>query len=203
MVSLKIASGFALFFIMPVVYFALVIIAAHFFAPEGYRWTQNTISDLGSQGHKRKWIMQAGFIGFGLLLDGLIAFKAIAANHLSLADGLTALYGFSVLVTGIFCAAPMLHGVKGSKGEARAHSFFANIAGWAMMGGVVAAFTQAGSTQAEWVQVAFFFLMLACSGLFGLAENGTLPIGKGVAQRILYVVGLAWILVSQGVIFLG
>lgn len=55
-------------FLIAVVYFIVVIVLAHFFVPPIYDWRQNTISDLASQGHTYKWIMQAGFIGFGLLL---------------------------------------------------------------------------------------------------------------------------------------
>jgi hypothetical membrane protein len=200
MTTYSISTGFAALFLIPVVYFAVMIVAAHIRAPEGYRWTQNTISDLGCQKYERNWIMRAGFIGFGLLLVGLLGVKSLMANQVTLADGLIAVYGFSVLLTGFFCAAPWMQGVKGKKGEAQLHSFFATLAGWAMMGAIVAAFTQARTVNGQWVQVAFFFLILACSGLFGLAENGILPIGKGVAQRALYVVGLLWILVSQGVI---
>lgn len=48
-----------------IVYFIVIIIIAHFFAPPEYNWTQNTVSDLAAQGLKYQWIMQAGFIGFG------------------------------------------------------------------------------------------------------------------------------------------
>lgn len=54
--------------ILPVVFFLSVIIVAHFFAPAGYQWTQNSISELASQGHEYAWIMRSGFIGFGILL---------------------------------------------------------------------------------------------------------------------------------------
>jgi hypothetical membrane protein len=59
-------------FSVAVAYFIAIIVLAHFFVPPAYDWTQNiiqnTISDLASQGHTYKWIMQAGFIGFGLFL---------------------------------------------------------------------------------------------------------------------------------------
>ena len=54
------------FFWVAVLYFMIVIVLAHFFISPNYDWTQNTISDLASQGHTYKWIMQAGFVGFGL-----------------------------------------------------------------------------------------------------------------------------------------
>ncbi len=60
--------------LVSVVYFVGVILLAHFFAQPGYLWAWTTVSDLAAQGHERKWIMQAGFIGFGLLLNlGIVA----------------------------------------------------------------------------------------------------------------------------------
>jgi hypothetical membrane protein len=38
--------------------FMLAIVAAHIFSTNNYDWTKNTISDLGSQGYDRKFIMQ-------------------------------------------------------------------------------------------------------------------------------------------------
>jgi hypothetical membrane protein len=90
-----------------VLYFITVIIIAHFFAPPGYVWTRNTISDLGSQGHVNKWIMQSGFIGFGILLTAGLIFKFRDLGRVNYPDGLIIAYGLSVLVTGFFCAAPI------------------------------------------------------------------------------------------------
>ena len=41
-------------FTLAVTYWIAVIIIAHLFAPPGYVWTQNTISELASQGHTYK-----------------------------------------------------------------------------------------------------------------------------------------------------
>lgn len=79
-----------------VIYFIAVILLAHFFTPPEYRWTQNTISDLSAQGLKYQWIMQAGFIGFGLLLNLGFAQKFIAAQKVSYPDLLIMLYGLAI-----------------------------------------------------------------------------------------------------------
>ena len=41
-------------FALAVTYWIAIIIIAHFFAPPGYVLTQNTISELASQGHTYK-----------------------------------------------------------------------------------------------------------------------------------------------------
>lgn len=71
---------------LSIVYFIAVIILADFFTPPAYHWTTNTISDLAAQGLKHQWIMQAGFIGFGVVLnDGFIQ-KFITAQKVSYPD---------------------------------------------------------------------------------------------------------------------
>ncbi|MHA2066078.1 MAG: hypothetical protein ACXABY_17040, partial [Candidatus Thorarchaeota archaeon] len=51
-----------------VLYIIIIAAVAHHDTPEEYEWRSNTISDLAAQGYGRKWLMQLGFIGFGLLL---------------------------------------------------------------------------------------------------------------------------------------
>ena len=52
-----------------VIFFVVIIILAHFFAPFKYDWRLNTISDLGAQQYENAWVMRMGFIGFGVLLS--------------------------------------------------------------------------------------------------------------------------------------
>ena len=62
-------------FSIAVAYFILIIVISHFFAPPNYSIAQNTISELASQGHAYKGIMQAGLIGFGaVLIIGVIGY---------------------------------------------------------------------------------------------------------------------------------
>jgi hypothetical membrane protein len=119
-----------------VLYFVTIIIVAHFFAPPGYVWTKNTISDLASQGHRYKWIMQAGFIGFGLLLTGGLIFKFWKLGGINYPDLPVIFYGLSVLITGFFCAAPIDKTLPFSAREEQIHSLFASLAGFFLVLGV-------------------------------------------------------------------
>ena len=120
----------------PVVYFITVIIIAHFFAPPGYVWTRNTISDLGSQGHVNKWIMQAGFIGFGIFLTAAMIFKFRDLGRVNYPDVLIIAYGLSIFVTGFFCAAPIDPALPYSARQAQIHSLFAQLAGFFLIAAI-------------------------------------------------------------------
>ena len=189
-------------FLIAVVYFIAVIVLAHFFAPPTYDWRQNTISDLGSQGHVYKWIMQAGFIGFGLLLTWGVFFH-FDKNRQAYFLFLVAIYGLSILVTGFFCAAPIDPSFPNSLRESQFHSMFATVAGIAMSLGIFWQFAVSSNNRERWTRFAFFLLVIGISGLFGLAESHILVLDKGIVQRILYLVGLAWLVYEERILFSG
>jgi hypothetical membrane protein len=185
-----------------VAYFIAIIVLAHFFVPPLYDWTQNTVSDLASQGHTYKWIMQTGFIGFGLLLTwGVIVhfYKNRRAYFLFL----VAVYGLSILMSGIFCTAPVDPSMSYSVSESKLHSMFAIIAGIAMSLGIFWQFAVSSNHRERWARLAFFILVIGTSGLFGLAENHILALDKGIVQRVLYLVGLAWLVYEERILIMG
>lgn len=185
-----------------VVYFIAVIVLAHFFVPPMYDWRQNTISDLASQGHTYKWIMQAGFIGFGLLLTWGVT-SHFNKNRRAYFLLFVAVYGLSILMSGIFCTAPVDPSMTYSVSEAKLHSMFATIAGIAMSLGILWQFAVSSNHRQRWTRFAFFILVIGISGLFGLAENHLLMIDKGIVQRILYLVGLAWLVYEEQILITG
>lgn len=185
-----------------VVYFIAVIVLAHFFVPPMYDWRQNTISDLASQGHTYKWIMQAGFIGFGLLLTWGVT-SHFNKNRRAYFLLFVAVYGLSILMSGIFCTAPVDPSMTYSMSEAKLHSMFATIAGIAMSLGILWQFAVSSNHRQRWTRFAFFILVIGISGLFGLAENHLLMIDKGIVQRILYLVGLAWLVYEEQILITG
>lgn len=183
-------------FLYSVIYLGIVILVAHFFAPPHYDWTKNTISDLGSQGHVYKWIMQAGFLGFGgsLLVAALKDFRLRPDRYFLL---FVAVYGIAVFLTGIFCAAPIDPLILYSVQEAKLHSLFATIAGVAMSLGIFWQVVASSIVPQRWIRLLFFVLVMGISGMFGLAENHILTFDKGLVQRSLYFAGLLWLVYEE------
>lgn len=179
-----------------VFYFVAIIIIAHFFAPPEYHWSQHTISDLAAQGLQYQWIMQAGFIGFGLLLNIGFITKFIAAKKIFYPDLLIMLYGLAVLLSGFFSAAPFLDGVAYSVQEDKLHSIFSQAAGVFFSIGILAYLLLASTPQEKRIHALFFILVIGISMVFGLEENGVFHLGRGLIQRTLYLVSFVWLLVG-------
>jgi hypothetical membrane protein len=183
-------------FFIAVAYFVVVIVIAHLFTPPAYDWTQNTISDLASQGHTYKWIMQAGFIGFGLLLTWGVVFY-FNKNRRAYFLILVAAYGLSIMMSGIFCTAPIDPLIPYSVRDSNLHSMFATTAGIGMSLGIFLQVIMSANNRERWIRIAFFLLIGGISVLFGLAENHILALDKGIVQRVLYLVGLAWLVYEE------
>ena len=184
-------------FTLAVTYWIAIIIVAHFFAPPGYVWTQNTISELASQGHTYKWIMQAGLSGFGALIVlavGLSIFKTRKVNYSLLP---IALYGFVVLLSGIYCAAPIDPSIPYSVSEAELHSAFATTAGLSLSLAIFWRIFVSANDRERLAHTIFLVAVVGISALFGLAENGAIEIGIGIVQRLIYVSGFAWIIYQE------
>jgi hypothetical protein len=180
-----------------IIYFVGVIIIAHFYSQPGYEWSQHTISTLAAQDHANKGIMQAGFIGFGILLNAGLISKFFQIGKINYPDVLLMLYGFAILVTGFFCEKPIGETISYSMTEARIHSIFATLAGIALSAGILWYWIAIDSIPEKFFHFVFLLLITGISLSFGLAESGTISIGKGIVQRSLYLVSLVWLFFSQ------
>ena len=187
-------------FTLAVTYWIVVIILAHSFVPPGYRWTQNTISELASQGHTYQWIMQAGLMGFGLLVMLAVALTGFKAKKMILPLIPVALYGLAIFLSGIYCAAPIDPSIAYSSSEAELHSAFATLAGLSLSVGILWRIFLMADGREKLAHTLFLFGVIGFSVLFGLTESEILPISKGIVQRFLYLSGFAWLIYQEGVL---
>lgn len=165
--------------------FVGVILVAHLAVTDNYKWTHNTISDLGAQGYPRKVIMQTGFVAFGLLLA-----MGTLMNGLSWRSAPLLVYGLCVFMTGIFCTTPFTDVVTFSKKEAFLHSLFAQMAGFAFSIGILVQIFYSADIKTKCLHLAFLVLVLGLSAAFGLFKEN-----QGITQRLLYGVSFAWLMV--------
>lgn len=168
--------------VLSVGYILIIIILAHFFTPIEYNWKENTISELASQHYKKKWIMQGGFIGFGVVLSA-----GIVTNNFSYLQLPFLIYAAAVLISGIFCTKPFMNHEYSIK-ESKIHSFCAQLAGIMFSLGLFIRFISANEMSLKILHFSFFIFVVLTSITFGLLKKN-----KGIAQRILYIGSFLWI----------
>ncbi|MCB0689767.1 MAG: DUF998 domain-containing protein [Saprospiraceae bacterium] len=164
--------------------FVFLIIIAHFYSTHNYNWSRNTISDLGSQGYERGFMMQLGFLIFGLTLS-----IGILLNGLTWRTAPLFIYGLSVGLTGIFSTKPFFDVQVYSVFQDSLHSLFAKIAGVTFSIGILIQMFYTDNHAIKWIHFMFFILILALSASFGLLKNQ-----QGIVQRILYLVSIIWLI---------
>jgi hypothetical protein len=163
--------------------FVFAIVVAHLFSTNNYDWTKNTISDLGSQGYDRKFIMQFGFLAFGLILSA-----GILSNGLTWRTSPILIYGLCVGLTGIFCTKPFFPLDNYSVSETTIHSALAQIAGATFTLGILLQLFYSDDNSEKWMHFVFFIFVVGLSASFGLVKNY-----QGIAQRLLYLTSFIWL----------
>lgn len=126
-----------------------------------------------------------------------LVLKFIAAGKINYPDIPLILYGMAIIAAGFFCERPIAASVSYSPTEARIHSVFASAAGICLTLGILAYLALSATPSEKVFHVVFLALVVGFSMLFGLAENRTIGIGKGVVQRGLYLVSFIWLLAGQ------
>lgn len=164
--------------------FVLAIIVAHIFATHNYNWTKNTISDLGAQGYERKYIMQFGFVAFGLILAA-----GMLVNGLTWRTTPIFIYGLCVGLTGFFCTKPFFNLDHYSTIQATIHSALAQMAGVTFTLGILFQLFYSPHKSDQWIHLIFFLLVIGFSASFGLVKNY-----QGIAQRLLYLTSFIWLI---------
>lgn len=170
--------------------FIIIIIGiAQFIAPPPYDWTQNTVSELAAQGYENKWLMQIGFIGFGLMLS-ITALSNLRWHIFAfLREIPLSVYALGIGLSGIFCTAPFRDGVLYSSAEAELHSNFATLAGAAFSVTLTAHMFTDPSMRRKWLHLIALVCTVTIAVTFGMSDQHI-----GIIQRLLYLVGFTWII---------
>lgn len=173
---------------LAVAFITMIILIAHFVVGEPYLWYQNSISQLAGQAYAKAWIMRAGFIGFGLLIQVAGIRRLRAAGRYWYRELPLLLYGLSVLASGIFSTTPFIEGVPYSEREAQLHSLFATAGGIALSTGILLFMLTDTPNSRRAVHAIALFLTFGLSLLLPVLSQV-----MGALQRLLWTVGFAWL----------
>ena len=169
-----------------------LILAAHAVAPDAYTWTQHTMSHLGAQGYEHANTMRFGLVSYGaLVLVGAIL-KVARAVRTAWPHSFIGIYGFAILLTGLFSTSPFLPGANFSVPEANLHSNFATLSGIGILTAMVAFAIVHRSRLPRIIDVvALVLTMLLSAAFFTFGDMA------GAFQRLLWLVGFAWLVILE------
>ena len=162
----------------------------------GYSNISETVSQLGIKGRPHPEVMNAGFIFYGLLINGFaysLYLRLGKSKGAKLVWFMLAMHGLSIILTGTFQANPDTP-ESVSMLENTMHQFFAQLGFWSLTVGVLI-FGRAVRLKSSWrgfrqfsIAVVAFNLL---SGLLFMMEFSEQI--EGLLQRSIYAVSLFWI----------
>jgi len=173
---------------LAIAYILLFIVIAHIVVGEQYVWYQHSISQLAGQEYAQAWIMRAGFVGFGILVQIVGIGRIRATGRIWFRELALMAYGLCILASGFFSAAPFIEGVAYSEQEAQLHTLFATAGGWALTAGMLLYMLTETLNSRRPVHAAALVLTMGVSAAFF-----TLPTVSGALQYLLWVVGFSWL----------
>lgn len=179
--------------VAPVVLTVSVAVATA--ATPDYSHLSETVSQLGAQGRQHALVMQVGFVVYGLLISALaIGLRSLSrSSSAKLSSLLLALYGGSVLLTGLFQDGP--NGPNAQRNlEDALHGAFGQMAFFAFVLSVLSFARAARSDSALQDMVVPSLVVVVADLVLGLLFllEAYRPL-EGLVQRLSFGISLAWI----------
>lgn len=163
--------------------FIVLLIWAHAVAPEDYDPLIQPISSLGSQGYAHQWILRAGLLAFGSMMTIGILLNGIRGRTIPVL-----LYALCMTITGIFSAAPWDDALYYSGFAAAMNGMFSQLADWSLVASMFIQVVQSAKPEIRRIHYLFFTAALIIAlGVWFIPEY------KGILQRVLWAVGLNWL----------
>lgn len=159
------------------------LIWAHVVAPEHYELMSQSIGSLGAQGYAHQWILRTGLFTFGGMILAGVMLNGIRGRTLPVF-----VYAACMLITGVFSAAPWSDELYYSGFAAAMNGMFSQLADWTLVVSMLMQGIQTAKQEVRRIHYVFFTVALVLALCTWL-----LPDLRGLFQRILWVVGLSWL----------
>ena len=169
------------FFAAPV--FLVFLIWAHAVAPKHYNPLSQHVGDLGAQGYAHHLILRLGLLLFGGMMALGVLLNGIRGRTFPIL-----IYSVCMIVAGIFSTTPWNEELNYSRFASTIHGMFVQLADWMLVAGIFIQGVHASRPEIRRVHYAFFAAALAITlGAWFLPEI------SGLLQRLLWALGLYWL----------
>lgn len=163
--------------------FIAFLIWAHAVAPEDYQPMSQGISSLGAQGYTHNWVLRLGLFTFGGIVMLGVILNGIRGRTLPIF-----IFALFLTVTGVFSAAPWTDELYYSGFSAAMNGMFSQLADWTLVAAIFVQGIHSGKPEIRKIHYLFFGVALAMA-----LGAWFLPDFKGLLQRILWAIGLNWL----------
>lgn len=180
-------------FLIPVIFFIVLSVIASMKAPDTFSWSQNSLSTLGAQSFDAAWLMNATWIGFGVL----IVLIAAGYHHKEeLPQALTfpiIVFGISVILLGIWRYDNIFEVAEVDLDEVEDHVIFYGVALISFAISVILHALVAKQKTIRWIHMACVILLFL---MMIILEFTTAYVG--LFERTIWLIMLIWLISMFG-----
>ncbi|MGR3662578.1 MAG: DUF998 domain-containing protein [Paracoccaceae bacterium] len=168
-----------------IIWIALAILIGPYFSLSEYNWIKHTTSELGGQSMPFAWIMNSGFIAYGVATAtaAIIMFRAQPVTSVALL-----IFGTGLIGAGLFSALPIDSSLASDIAEDRLHSIFSSLTGF----GIIAATASRIFWPAHDIRDRLSWATLIASIALPAAMFA-LPDDAGGLQRLMFMTSFIWV----------
>lgn len=180
-------------FLVPTIFFLIVVFIALFQKNNTFNLMSDSFSMLGGQDFDDKWIMNTGWMGFGILLIIIVSFyhqKDSLPIYLSYP---MLSFGFSVFFLGIFSGNSGLANDSINLEEVSDHFIFYGIALGSLALSIVFHILVTKNTKTKMAHLIYFAIFILSILLYLL-----IPDLKGLIEKLGWLVMMAWLMCMYG-----
>lgn len=172
-----------------------IIFIAHFFAPQDYRWTMHTMSELAAQGVPNAWLLTSGFLlgGLGYVWFGYQYWRN--EKVLKWLFMLTIINGVLTFLLGIFPTSyDELITYDPNEVIVVIHRYIAYASNFVTLGMIAVHTGKSKDPLLKLQHVVFLVFAFVLSGFFVLYQQEV----RGIFQRLILLTTSAWMWTSFG-----
>lgn len=168
--------------ILVYIFFILVTTGLPFYSFEGYSILSNTTSHLGAQGSPHAWLMNLVFWCLGVMAILITYVSRIRFHQI-----VGALFGISLILTGVFPHAPLVDSVLADQLQDQLHSIFASTTGFSFTFLAIGhGFMSKGRQRSGGITMAFIATLISLGMMM-------FPPLMGLLQRVMFVCTFGWL----------
>lgn len=181
-------------------YYTVIATLSTLLAPRGYSSTEQTMSQLAAPGTPRRWLINAGFAGYGLLVQGLgplLHREAGGGRRGRMLWALAALYGLGGLIAAKYPTRGRKRVLPGVSEDA-AHDI-AGTMSFACILGLAALTPRCLADRRGWPRRwrIFSYAMFAATSALALPFHLRIwPRKRGLLQRGFFATTMAWVVAT-------
>jgi len=178
---------------IPIVFLLVMVALASYNAPDSFHWTSDPLTWLGGQYLEKGWMMNWGWIGFGVMIIMITVGYHYREDWSSAITYPLIAFGMSVIFMGIWKSSHPYSSMVMDLEEAYEHMIFSMIAIGSIFMGMLVHFVLSRDKKTKSIH-GLLMGLIACDVVLSMSINSM----QGLLDRVMWIMICAWLILCMG-----